>query len=267
LKKFRDALISIAAAIIAVLPILLLSPTDKLNNVEVQQYVIVFSIIVLVLIILAFFGDFIIAFFKDIIIDSYTNFVYDHYKSTLEYLDSDGQYVSYNAVIWISKLSFRWGKDTELKIFTDEPGKVLPESGKGINAKILHQSNTKDLIIYSTKFSKNNIIDKKHHINFATKFIDTFNQNGTTYWEIKPTHYCKYYEFEVIHPNPSSEVTLTFQQKENDKNEDDKLNSNIWYSYEHMGYSTYIRSGKRVVTVFMLNLLNTHTYKISWEFN
>ncbi|MEM6813263.1 MAG: hypothetical protein AAF600_02600 [Bacteroidota bacterium] len=255
MKDYKVHFITIACALIAIIGVA--------YPEEIKEYGYLVILLVIFLVIAAFFGPFIVSFIKRQVVEGYTNFIYEHYKSTLEYNDEAGKKVNLNTTIYVSKLSLRWGKNTTNEILTDGLGKVFPEFGKGINVDLISGPDNTSELSYSTVFSKKNVLRKQHYTSFAVNYIDTFNQNNSSFWQIGPKHHCKYYEFVLIYPNLDKNINLIFRKGTKC---DDGRTCKDWVVDNNTTYSTYTRFGKKVAKVLYYNIPNTEMRSISWEF-
>ena len=259
MNSLKTALIAISCSLIAVLPFLISS-----TKPEIKSYLPWTLSLIFILLIAGFLGDFLVNFFvrqKN----NYTNFIYNHYKSTLEYQDVEGTNVSLNISIHIKRLYLMYGlmgaKNTTNDIQTDGYGKIHPEKGLGIHTSLKEQSD--DMLSYSTNFSKKNVVKNNHFTSFSCICEDTFNSKEARFYSICPKHYCRSYEFVLIYPDSSKEITMSF--KKGNKCEDGTCDK--WVNDNETTYSTYTRFGRKVAKVIYHRISNTEVRMIEWEFN
>lgn len=262
MKEYKIALISISCALIGILPIIYLSDVENETSFfSTNTYFIFLIILVVIFLVIALFGSYLASFFNKQK-KNYKDFVYDKYKLSLEYLDLEGKNASLNISINIDKLNmFSRKESTTNDVKTDGFGKIHPETGIGIHTKLTtHKSNK---LSYSTKFSKNNIIKNRHFTSFACRFEDTFNQEGSNFYQIGPKYFCRSYEFVLIYPESATDIVLKF--KSGEKCDDGTCKN--WTIDDETTYSTYSRFGRKVAKVLYHNIPNTEVRSISWEFN
>ncbi|MBC2845700.1 hypothetical protein [Winogradskyella flava] len=264
MKEVNKQLIPIACTLLTILPVIYFaknnSDTDPNYAYLLNAYLIVIISIVIMLFIAAFFGDLILALFRKQL-DNYTNFIYQRYKTAIEYIDVNGKTVSLNTTIYITNLNFfSKKKTTSNELVTDGYGKIEPESGTGINTRLVRKKDFE--LSYETNISKKNTIKNEHYTTFGAKYLDTFCKEGSNFWQIQPKHYCKFYEFILIYPDSSKEIELNFRI--GDRCKDGTCEN--WRIDSETDYTTYTRFGKKIAKVLFYNISNSEVRYISWNF-
>lgn len=264
MKELNKQLIPIACTLLTILPIVYFaknnSETDPNYAYLLNIYTTAIIVIVIVLFIGAFFGDLILALFRKQL-KNYSSFIYHRYKTAIEYIDNDGKNVSLNTTIYISNLNFlSRKKTTSNELVTDGFGKIIPEIAQGINARLVKNEDTE--LSYETNISKKNTVKKEHYTTFGAKFVNTFSEDGSNFWQIKPKHFCKFYEFILIYPESNKDIQLNFRL--GDRCKDGTCEN--WRIDTETNYTTYTRFGKKIAKVLFYNISNSEVRSISWEF-